>query len=266
MFGKFTLEGRRALVTGASRGIGRAAALGLAEAGCDVVVNYHCPATAEFGHDNRRDATEVVDLIRARGRRAVAIEADVSEEAAVDSMFGRIREEFGGLDILVSNAGICPFHDFLTMPTHLWDRVQAVNLRGAFICSQRAARLMVEQGRGGRIIAISSISALVGGAEQAHYTPTKAGAHSLMQSLATALGPHGITCNSILPGAILTDINAADLADTAKRRQFAQRIPLGRLGDPGDIAGPVVFLASDAAVYVTGASLLVDGGMFVNLQ
>ena len=119
---------------------------------------------------------------------------------------------------------------------------------------------------GGSILALSSISALVGGEFQTHYTPTKAGVHSLMQSAAIALGKHGIRCNSVLPGTILTEINKDDLADEAKRERMAARVPLGRLGEPDDLAGPIVFLASDLARYVTGAALLVDGGAFVNLQ
>jgi L-rhamnose 1-dehydrogenase len=115
-------------------------------------------------------------------------------------------------------------------------------------------------------VAVSSISALVGGEYQTHYTPTKAGVHSLMQSTAIALGKYGIRCNSVLPGTILTDINKDDLADPEKRKRMAARIPLGRLGDPDDLAGPIIFLASDLARYVTSAALLVDGGAFVNLQ
>jgi L-rhamnose 1-dehydrogenase len=131
---------------------------------------------------------------------------------------------------------------------------------------QAAANQMVRQGQGGAIVAVSSISALVGGEYQTHYTPTKAGVHSLMQSTAIALGKYGIRCNSVLPGTILTDINKDDLADPEKRKRMAARIPLGRLGDPDDLAGPIIFLASDLARYVTSAALLVDGGAFVNLQ
>jgi len=262
----FDLTGKIALVTGASRGIGRGVALGLARAGADVAINFHQPAQVESGRDNAEDAASVVGEIQALGRRAVAVPADVADAAQVDWMVRQVTVELGGLDILVSNAGICPFHDFLTMPHELFDRVVDVNLRGCFLVSQAAARVMVAQGRGGRIIGMSSISALVGGGSQTAYTPTKAGIHSLMQSLAIALGPHGITCNSIMPGAILTDLNAADLAAEGKKEAFGQRIPVGRIGEPDDIAGPVVFLASDAARYVNGAGLLVDGGMFVNLQ
>ena len=141
-----------------------------------------------------------------------------------------------------------------------------VNLHGAYWMTQAAANQMVAQGDGGAIVAVSSISALVGGEYQTHYTPTKAGVHSLMQSAAIALGKHNIRCNSVLPGTILTDINKEDLADPEKRARMAARIPLGRLGQPEDLAGPIVFLASDMARYVTGAALLVDGGAFVILQ
>jgi L-rhamnose 1-dehydrogenase len=249
------LAGKTALVTGGSRGIGRAICQRLAEAGAAVAVNY-----SETAPD------EVIQAIVASGGQALAVRADVARKADVETMIRTVATELGGLDILVNNAGICPFHEFLDMPEELWDRVQDVNLKGTFLCSQAAARLMVEQGRGGRIISISSISALVGVGLQSHYTPTKAGIHSLMQSLAIVLGPKGITCNSVLPGTIATDINREDLSDPDKRAYFERRIPVGRIGEPDDIAGPVVFLASEAARYVNGAALLVDGGLFVNLQ
>jgi L-rhamnose 1-dehydrogenase len=252
---KMNLSGKSALVTGGSRGIGRAIVARLARAGAAVAVNYHAT-----------EPTDLVEAIAADGGRALAVQADVSDKAEVEGMVGAVVEAFGGLDILVNNAGICPFHEFLTMPEELWDRVQDVNLKGAFLCSQAAANQMIAQGRGGRIISISSISAIVGGAMQTHYTPTKAGVHSLMTSLAIVLGPHGITCNSVLPGTIATDINRDDLSDPAKRAYMEGRIPVGRIGDPEDIAGPVCFLATDEARYVNGAALLVDGGLFVNLQ
>jgi L-rhamnose 1-dehydrogenase len=262
----FDLTGKTAIVTGASRGIGRGIALRLAEAGASVVVNYHDPGEAELGRNNLEDAAEVVGTIAASGGTAVAIEADVADQAAVERLVRETADAFGGVDILVNNAGICPFHEFLDMPLDLWQRVMDVNLTGAFLCSQAAARQMVAQGRGGRIVSISSVSALVGGGLQTHYTPTKAGVHSLMQSLAIVLGPHGITCNSVAPGAVATDINKEDFAEPGKLDYFERRVPVGRVGAPDDIAGPVVFLASDAARYVNGAFLLVDGGMFVNLQ
>jgi L-rhamnose 1-dehydrogenase len=262
----FDLANKIAIVTGASRGIGRGIALRLAESGAKVVVNYHDPGELELGRDNVADATEVVTTITVAGGEAIAIEADVSSQSDVDRLVAETVRSFGALDILVNNAGICPFHDFLDMPLALWQKVMDVNLTGVFLCSQAAARQMVAQGRGGRIISISSISASVGGARQTHYTPTKAGVQSLMQSLAIVLGPHGITCNSVAPGAVATDINKEDFAEPGKVDYLRGRIPVGRVGVPDDIAGPVAFLASDAARYVNGASLLVDGGMFVNLQ
>ena len=249
------LSGKVAIVTGGSRGIGRAISARLARAGAAVAVNYH-----------GTDPADLVEEIRAAGGTAMAVRADVASKPEVEAMFAAVADAFGGVDILVNNAGICPFHDFLTMPEDLWDRVHDVNLKGVFLCSQAAANRMVAQGRGGRIITVSSISALVGGAMQTHYTPTKAGDHSLMQSLAIVLGPHGITCNSVLPGTIATDINRDDLAEPGKRAYMETRIPVGRIGVPEDLAGPVCFLATDEARYVNGAALLVDGGLFVNLQ
>ncbi len=270
-FSRGSLAGKTALVTGASRGIGAAIAVALARVGADVAVNYHEVDLAageqlEFGRDNTADVNDVVERIRALGRRSIAVRADVADAAEVTAMVATVVETFGGLDILANNAGICPFADFLDMPETLWDRVHDVNLKGTFLCSQAAARVMVAQGRGGRIIGMSSISALVGGRGQTHYTPTKAGVHALMQSMAIELGPYGITCNSVMPGTVATDINAEDWTDVAKRDYLNGRIPLGRFGEPDDIGGPVVFLASDAARYVNGASILVDGGLFVNLQ
>jgi L-rhamnose 1-dehydrogenase len=182
-------------------------------------------------------------------------------------MVDRATEELGPIQILVNNAGICPFHDFLTMPEELWDRVQSVNLKGTFLCSQAVARVLVDRGLPGKIVSMSSISAWVGGSQQTHYTPTKAGVSSLMKSLAIVLGPHGINCNAVLPGAIYTDINRDEIPPgSEKRKTFEARIPLRRVGEPADIADVVAFLCSDDARYITGAEILVDGGMFVNLQ
>lgn len=251
------LEGKTVLVTGASTGIGRAAAIGAAQAGANVVINYH---------SRDEDAESCIAAIEATGRRGLAVKGDVAQAATATEFVARAVEAFGGVDVMVSNAGICPFHAFLDMPAETLERTLRVNLHGAYYMVQATANQMVRQGRGGAIIAVSSISALVGGEYQTHYTPTKAGVHSLMQSTAIALGRHGIRCNSVLPGTILTEINKDDLADEEKRRYMEGRVPLGRLGQPEDMIGPIVFLASDMAAYVTGAALLVDGGMFVNLQ
>jgi L-rhamnose 1-dehydrogenase len=251
------LEGKTFLVSGGSAGIGRAAAIHAAEHGADVAINY-------IGDDSL--AQSCVAAIEKLGRRAIAVKGDVAEPATAKAFVGAAVEAFGRVDVFVSNAGICPFHAFLDMPVETFERTMRVNLHGAYWMVQAAANQMVKQGDGGAIVAVSSISALVGGEYQTHYTPTKAGVHSLMQSAAIALGKHGIRCNSVMPGTILTDINKEDLADPAKREHMSARIPLGRLGEPEDLAGPIVFLASDMARYVTGAALLVDGGAFVNLQ
>ena len=251
------LDGKVLLVTGGNAGIGRAVAIGAAKAGADVAINYL---------ENDETARICLAEIEATGRKGVAIQGDVADPASAAKFVNGAVEALGRVDIFVSNAGICPFHAFLDMPAETLERTMRVNLHGAYYMVQAAANRMVAQGEGGAIVAVSSISALVGGEFQTHYTPTKAGVHSLMQSAAIALGRHKIRCNSVLPGTILTDINKDDLADADKRAYMEKRIPLGRLGQPEDLVGPVVFLASDMARYVTGAALLVDGGAFVNLQ
>jgi L-rhamnose 1-dehydrogenase len=250
------LKDKVVVVTGASRGIGRAIAVACAEQGADVVVNFDGP-------EGGADAT--VAQVRALGRRAFAREGDIADPATAKTLIDAAVDQFGGVDVCVANAGICPFHAFLDLPPELLRRTLGVNFEGTFFVAQAAANRMKEQGRGGAIIAVSSISKLVGGEFQTHYTPTKAAQHALMQSAAIALGRYGIRCNSVLPGTIVTDLNRADLTPE-KTAYFDKRIPLGRLGQPRDIAGPVVFLASDLAAYVTGAEVLVDGGLFVNLQ
>lgn len=251
------LRDKVVLVTGGAAGIGRATAVAAARHGARVAIN-----------DLAGDAAmaDCLAEIAAVGGEGIAICGDVALPRTAEQFIARAVDAFGRVDVMVSNAGICPFHGFLDMPPETLERTMHVNLHGAYYMCQAAARQMAAQGDGGAIVAVSSISALVGGEFQTHYTPTKAGVHSLMQSAAIALGRYGIRCNSVLPGTIQTDINRDDLADPAKRRYMETRIPLGRLGQPDDIAGPIVFLASDLAAYVTGAALLVDGGMFVNLQ
>jgi len=251
------LENKVVLITGASRGIGRATAVEAARQGANVALNT-------FRDD--AVAAEVVAEIEALGRQAIVVDADVALPDSATTFVNTAVEAFGRVDVFVSNAGICPFHAFLDMPVQTLQRTMEVNLHGAYFMTQAAANQMVKQGEGGAIVAISSISALVGGEMQTHYTPTKAGVHSLMQSCAVALGRHGIRCNSVLPGTIATDINKDDLADPRKREYMESRIPLGRLGKPEDIASVVAFLASDMAAYMSGAALLVDGGAFANFQ
>jgi L-rhamnose 1-dehydrogenase len=252
------LKDKVVLVTGASAGIGRAVAIEAARQGADVAINYFDATDTA--------AEETVAAIQATGRRAIAVKGDVAQAASAPAFIDAAVKAFGKVDVFVSNAGICPFHAFLDMPDETFTRTMTVNLHGAYFMIRAAANQMVSQGHGGAIIGVSSISAYVGGEYQTHYTPTKAGVLSLMNSVAIALGKHGIRCNAVLPGTIQTDINKDDLSDPKKRAYMEGRVPLGRLGVPEDLAGPVIFLASDMARYVNGAALLVDGGMFVNLQ
>jgi len=248
---------RTALVTGSSRGIGRGIAISLAADGYAVGINYDTNEVAA-----REAAAEVV----AAGGEALLLQADMSDGAQVRAMVGEALGEFGHLDVVVLNAGICPFTPFLELTEETWDHTLAVNLKGAFLTAQAAARAMVERGRGGRIIFISSISALVGGAEQAHYCATKAGMAALMRSMAIALGPHGITCNAVMPGPITTDINRDDFAQPGKTEYFEARIPVGRIGEPNDVGDVVKLLAREESRYINGAEVVVDGGLLVNLQ
>ena len=189
------LKDKVVLVTGASQGIGKAIAIGCAQHGADVGINF---ARDEAG------AADTVAQIEALGRKAFSQKADVSLPESATDFIQQAVDKLGRVDVFVNNAGICPFHAFLDMPVETLERTMKVNLHGAYFMVQAAANQMVKQGNGGSIIAVSSISALVGGGMQTHYTPTKAGVHSLMQSCAIALGPYGIRCNSLLPGTIET--------------------------------------------------------------
>ena len=250
------MNGKVAIVTGAARGIGRAIALRFGQEGASVAV---VDLREAEGH-------ETVRLIEAAGSQAMFIHTDVSDQDQVQAMVDTVVKQWGAIHILVNNAGICPFEDFLEMSEDLWDQVLNVNLKGYFLCSQAVAKVMVEQGVKGRIIAVSSISSEFGGSSQAHYCASKAGINLLVKSMAISLGPHGITCNAVLPGTVETDMNRDALADPAARDYWSKRAPLGRLGQPEDIAGPVLFFASDDSAWCTGSMLVVDGGTSVNLQ
>ncbi|CDO71620.1 hypothetical protein BN946_scf184911.g90 [Trametes cinnabarina] len=218
-----------------------------------------------------RSLKEQIESLYANAK-VVAVPGDIALRETSMKVVEEGVKAFQRIDVLVSNAGICPFADFLTMPPETWERTRQVNLDGSFYITQGDHRTAVanqmknQVPQGGSIIGISSISALVGGEYQCHYTPTKAGILSLMQSCAVALGKYNIRANAVLPGTVETHINKEDLSNAAKREGMVKRTALGRLGAPDDIAGPVVFLASDLAKYVTGAQVLVDGGLFVNLQ
>lgn len=253
------LAGQPALVTGANSGIGRAVALGLARAGADVVVNYVVQPEA---------ADEVVREIEAMGRRAVALKADVSKEDEVERMFAAAVEQFGTLHIVVSNAGLQRDSAFDEMTLAQWETVIGVNLTGQFLCTRAAAREFKRRGvvssvsqAAGKIICMSSVHQVIPWAGHANYAASKGGVDMLMRSIAQELAPYFIRVNSIAPGAIRTPINTAAWNTPAAYADLMTLVPYKRIGEPDDIAQAAVWLASDAADYVTGATLFVDGGM-----
>lgn len=245
------LTGKVALVTGASRGIGRAIALTLAEAGTDVAVNYAGSEAA---------AAEVVSLIEAKGRKAIKLKADVSSVQEVEDMFKQVLETFGKLDILVNNAGITRDNLIMRMKEDEFDQVIATNLKGVFNCVKAATRPMMKQ-RSGRIINISSVVGVLGNPGQVNYVAAKAGVIGMTKATAKELASRGITVNAVAPGFIETDMT--DKLPEDVRSQLLQQIPLAKLGQPEDIAKAVRFLASDDASYMTGQTIHVDGGMYM---
>jgi 3-oxoacyl-[acyl-carrier protein] reductase len=241
-----TLENKVAFITGARRGIGRAIALRYAQAGAD------CILLARSAPD------ELAEEIRALGRRALALAVDVSDGDAVDASVKQAVSEFGKIDILVNNAGINDDGLLIRMKLEQWRRVLDVNLTGAFHCTKAVARPMLKN-EAGRVINISSVIGQMGNAGQANYAASKAGLIGFTKSIAKELGSRGITVNAIAPGFITTDMTA-EMSEDA-RAQLLQNIPLGALGEAEDVAEAALFLASDAARYITGQVLNVDGGM-----
>jgi 3-oxoacyl-[acyl-carrier protein] reductase len=242
------LTGRVAIVTGASRGIGRAVALQLAALGAVVV------AAARGEH-----ATPVVETIRAAGGRAEVAAVDVTDGPAVEAMAANALERFGRIDVLVNNAGIARDGLLMRMKREDWDVVLATNLTGAFTTTQAVLRPMIRQ-RGGRIISISSVVGQAGNAGQANYAASKAGLIGFSKALALEVASRGITVNVVAPGLIDTDMTRALAA--AAQEEWAAKIPARRLGTPEDVAAAVCFLASDQAAYITGQVLAVNGGMY----
>lgn len=245
------LTNKVALITGASRGIGRAIAIELARLGAKVAVNYVSSAEA---------ANEVVKLIEDRGGSAIAIAGDVSEVESVDGIIEIITQKWGTLDILVNNAGINKDGLLIRMKEEDWDRVMDINLKGVFNCTKRASRLMMKKRRG-KIINISSVTGISGNVGQANYAAAKAGVIGFSKSVARELAPRNIQVNVVAPGFIHTDMTSV-LSDEVKK-DILSRIPLGRYGDPEDIAHLVAFLASDYSSYITGQVINVDGGMIM---
>jgi len=249
--GGLDLAGRKSLVTGGGRGIGKAIALALAGAGSDVVVGYRQRADA---------ASEVVDLVRSMGRRGKALQADVTRPEEAAALPARAAEALGGLNVVVCNAGIIRRTPFLEIPYEEWREVLATNLDGVFLVGQAAARVMVESGTRGAIVNVSSVAGLAPQLNSGHYSVSKAGVSMLTKQMALELAPMGIRVNEVNPGLIETDLNRADLARKEFREVRLSRIPLGIIGRPEDVAGAVVFLASDRAAMITGHGILIDGG------
>ncbi|WNF24446.1 3-oxoacyl-[acyl-carrier-protein] reductase [Mesobacillus jeotgali] len=243
------LEGKVALVTGASRGIGREIAFELAREGASVAVNYA---------GSEAKALEVVDEIKAMGRDAFAIQADVSNSESVNGMAKETIERFGKIDILVNNAGITKDNLLMRMKESEWDDVININLKGVFLCTKAVTRQMMKQ-RSGRIINISSIVGVSGNPGQANYVAAKSGVIGLTKTSAKELSSRGITVNAVAPGFITTDMT--DKLNEDVKTEMLKQIPLARFGEPKDIARTVVFLASEDSAYMTGQTLHVDGGM-----
>jgi NAD(P)-dependent dehydrogenase (short-subunit alcohol dehydrogenase family) len=246
------LESKTALVTGASKGVGKGIALEFARCGCDVAVNYHSDAAG---------AEATVAEIKNLGRRAFAVQADIGDSGAVDRMFAEVLKQFPRLDILVNNAGMQVWKALLDLEESDWDRPIQTNLKGCFLCTQRAARHMKEHG-GGRIVNIGSGCNKVPFPKLVSYTASKGGIEMFTKSAAIELGPYGIRVNCVAPGAIeieRTRHEAGDFAGT-----WAAVTPLRRVGKPLDVARAVVFFASDAADFVTAQTLWVDGGVFTH--
>ena len=243
------LDGKRALVTGASRGIGRAIALRLAAEGASVAVNYH---------SGENDAASVVSEITASGGTAIAFQASVASAEEANRLVDATVEALGGIDILVNNAGITRDNLLMRLSEDDWDAVLDTNLKGAFLCTKAAIRPMLRQ-RSGRIVNMSSIVAITGNPGQANYTAAKAGLIGFTKTIAREVASRGITVNALAPGFIETQMVEAIPEDL--RKQILERIPLGQFGTPDDVARSVVFLASDDGAYITGQVIGIDGGL-----
>ncbi|MCB4920714.1 SDR family oxidoreductase [Brucella intermedia] len=250
-----TEQAKIALVTGASRGIGRAIAIGMAKRGFDVAIN---------DIERQQDALqEVAHAIEATGRRALTVHADVSNKAQVEAMVSNVVDVFGRIDALVNNAGILIAGDVEHLKEEHWDSVLDVNAKGTFLVVQAALPHMKRQ-KYGRIVNIASIGGKHGALGQAHYSASKAAVMGFTRVLAQEVGTYGITANCICPGIILTDMGRVNLDDAAVRQAWQEKTAMRRIGDPEDVVGPVAFLASDDAAFVTGQSLNVDGGIVLS--
>jgi glucose 1-dehydrogenase len=244
------LKGRRALVTGASSGIGESIAYRLAAAGASVIIVYH---------SHSAEAKKTVARIKFLGGKASAYKANIADERDIRSLFLEVSKKEGPVDILINSAGIENKHSFLSMPVKDWDLIMNLNLRSVFLCSQLAAQGMARRKRG-VIINISSVHCVLAWVGYAHYCASKGGLEMLMKTMALELAPKNIRVVNVAPGAIATPINSSWLSDPAKVRKELKKIPLHRIGTPEEVAGAVLYLVSDEASFVTGTTLYIDGG------
>ena len=245
------LQGKVAIVTGSNRGIGRGIAIALAKEGCKVVVNSHV---------HGKDADEVVGEIKKFGSDAIFVKADVSKEKDMKNLVNNAVKKFGKLDIMVNNAGILVSGSVKELTEKDWDRQMAVNLKSVFFGTKYAVARMTKQGKGGRIINISSIAGLVGFPGISAYCASKGGVTEFTREAALDHAKDGITVNAINPGVIITDMTKGMLADKATSKSLMENTPIGRFGQPEDIGNAAVFLALDESSFITGHNLVVDGG------
>jgi 2-dehydro-3-deoxy-D-gluconate 5-dehydrogenase len=245
---KFRLDGKIALVTGAAKGLGQGMAMGLAEAGAGIMAV------------DVLDCSDTQAQVAKIGRKCEKLKIDLAAAGAAESVLGRTVESLGRIDILVNNAGIIRRAPFLEFSEKDWDEVMNLNIKAVFLLSQCAARQMVSQGAGGRIITVASMLSFQGGILVPSYTSSKSAVVGLTRLMACELGPKGINCNAIAPGYMATDNTKPLREDPVRSKAILDRIPLGRWGDPMDLQGVVVFLASEASAYINGYTIAVDGG------
>lgn len=245
---KFSLAGKKAIVTGCSTGLGQGICVGLAEAGADI-----------FGVDYV-DAPETEQMIKALGRKFVGYKANLMKQESLDPLVAAAKKEMGSIDILVNNAGIIRREDAIDFTEANWDDVMNINIKTVFFLSQKVAKLFIEQKSGGKIVSIASMLSFQGGIRVPSYTASKSGVMGVTKAMANEWARYGINCNAIAPGYMATNNTAALRADEKRSGEILERIPAGRWGTPADVAGTAVFLSSEAAAYVNGYTVAVDGG------
>lgn len=247
------LSGKVALVTGASKGLGKAIALGLAREGAKVVIHYYSGAT---------EAKNVLEEMRSIGSDGFTYKANTRNKNEIDSLVAKVVESFGKIDILVNNAGVMYNTPFVDIEEEEWDKLMDTNVKGYFLCGQAVAKEMIKR-KAGKIINISSTRQEQSWPGNAHYAASKGAIYMLTRVMALELGPHGINVNGIAPGTIETNLNRETLSDAVFREERIGRIPVGRLGSPEDLVGAAVLLASEESDFINGASLMIDGGQTI---